>query len=101
MTFLLATEAFDHFITYPPAREPRVVLVGVPLHRLSRSHQLPCLAVLVLVSSILAAALQERVLYVPGFRYTGAVKFSLKVPLWCCMWNPLGNSDRNESKRSE
>jgi len=25
----------------------------------------------VLVSSILAAALQERVLYVPGFRYTG------------------------------
>ena len=26
----------------------------------------------VLISSILAAALQERVLYVPGFRYTGA-----------------------------
>eukprot|EP00435_Cladocopium_sp_Y103_P023793 s80_g5.t2 len=57
------------------AAEPRVVLVGVPLHRLSRNHQLPCLAVLVLTSSILAAALQERVLYVPGFRYTGWLAF--------------------------
>ena len=26
---------------------PRVVLVGIPLHRLSRHHQLPCLAILV------------------------------------------------------
>lgn len=59
----------------PDDREPRVVLVGVPLHRLSRNHQLPCLAVLVLTSSILAAALQERVLYVPGFRYTGWLAF--------------------------
>ncbi|CAL1148855.1 unnamed protein product [Cladocopium goreaui] len=58
-----------------PIREPRVVLVGVPLHRLSRNHQLPCLALLVLISSILAAALQERVLYVPGFRYTGWLAF--------------------------
>jgi hypothetical protein len=30
-----------------PIREPRVVLVGVPLHRLSRNHQLPRLALLV------------------------------------------------------
>lgn len=59
----------------PDDREPRVVLVGVPLHRLSRNHQLPCLALLVLISSILAAALQERVLYVPGFRYTGWLAF--------------------------
>lgn len=59
----------------PDDRDPRVVLVGVPLHRLSRNHQLPCLALLVLISSILAAALQERVLYVPGFRYTGWLAF--------------------------
>lgn len=59
----------------PDDREPRVVLVGVPLYRLSRNHQLPCLALLVLISSILAAALQERVLYVPGFRYTGWLAF--------------------------
>eukprot|EP00434_Breviolum_minutum_P032975 symbB.v1.2.029172.t1/scaffold3165.1/size62113/1 len=59
----------------PLGEAPRVVLVGIPLHRLSRHHQLPCLAILVLVSSILAAALQERVLYVPGFRYTGWLAF--------------------------
>lgn len=53
------------------AREPRIVLLGLPLNKVAPSHQLLLLGGTVLLSSILAAALQERVLYVPGFRYTG------------------------------
>eukprot|EP00913_Durusdinium_trenchii_P033011 g30903.t2 len=41
------------------------------------------LAALVLTSSILAAALQERVLYVPGFRYTGWLALLTSLTYMC------------------
>ncbi|CAE7356870.1 APY2 [Symbiodinium pilosum] len=54
-------------------RELRLWLLGLPLHRVCSASlsQLFLLAGIVLSCSLCLAGLQERVLYVPGFRYTG------------------------------
>ncbi|CAE7028327.1 pst-2 [Symbiodinium natans] len=53
--------------------ELRLWLLGLPLHRVCAESlsQLFLLASIVLSCSLCLAGLQERVLYVPGFRYTG------------------------------
>ncbi|CAE8632474.1 unnamed protein product, partial [Polarella glacialis] len=57
----------------PESKDLRVVMLGVPLHRLfpDQGMQFLVLAATVLSASVTCAALQERVLYVPGFKYTG------------------------------
>lgn len=54
-------------------RDACIVVVGFPLHRAlpSRASQLAVMVALFLLSSAGFAALQERALYVPGFRFTG------------------------------
>mmetsp|Transcript_84876 Transcript_84876/g.274368 ORF Transcript_84876/g.274368 Transcript_84876/m.274368 type:complete len:844 (-) Transcript_84876:81-2612(-) len=55
------------------SKDFRLVILGIPLHRFATSQhsQLMVLSATVLVASVTFAAVQERVLYVPGFRYTG------------------------------
>jgi len=55
------------------SKELRVTVLGIPLHQAlpSEKAQLMAVSATVLVASVSFAVLQERVLYVPGFKYTG------------------------------
>lgn len=67
------------------AKDLRVVFFGVPLHGSKRS-QFFVLAATVLTASVLYAAIQERVLYVPGFKYTGWISILSSGTMAACAY---------------
>lgn len=69
-----------------PSKTFRADILGIPLHRLATSPpaQLLVLAATVLMASVFFAVVQERVLYVPGFRYTGWMTTLTSLTYVCC-----------------
>jgi len=65
--------AIHNFDGITPRRVRGVFVLGLSLDRFvpSENAQILVLACLAVVSAIIVATLQERVLYIPGFKYTG------------------------------
>mmetsp|Transcript_46756 Transcript_46756/g.102095 ORF Transcript_46756/g.102095 Transcript_46756/m.102095 type:complete len:832 (+) Transcript_46756:48-2543(+) len=79
------------------SKDLRVAMLGLPLHRLAPSEkgQLAVLAAMVLVASVVFAALQERVLYIPGFKYTGWMALLTSATYVVCAYlERLGTGER-------